>query len=1180
MNAKLCNPFLLNRSLLAILFEPFALATKAAYKNVFGVDFDAKPITLSVQLVKAIPLMAVAHMWLLFAGAFGLDLVKQMAYGIYLMMIAALLDPSVGPRQAIGAKDASVFHLAADVSEDPECRANMRNILDTITALLPDRNIIDPSQRPRLLGPLAYVAAGQAPRHINSSKRYGTEKDFVVLQDYLSIPTDEVVYDACPVNPHWTSSDVKKVIFSLGAYYITDIAGHIQHRKNLVFTNRRIIQHSVLVSSYGGACDHSRLDFWINDDFVNMCAVDFKKISSFRATAKNLGWLSFEMGKTNSYTMFVFRSLFKPLYSAPKSTVGLTSVSKEQWFQTNKHKGASLTTIALESNNSEKIDVSINADQELYSCLYNSFCCPRPPQITLTATDEALYVEGFRAATCCRSATRIFVALPWNEVDGVYWQNFSTAGPDCATSCMLSCACPGVFGYTGCCCCCLQPNGAVQNNYNFYDAVFGFKGSTVAVCARGNNTFRLGMLIPHTYYGVCDNSTLNALVDAINFRSLLNDPKNMHVDSESSKSTGVTMQVNGGGTGAQLTALGGGIANASMKAQNMVRSGSSRSNSPVRSPLPTVGTDPNAPPHPAHYSGNNCRFKPAVHGFPLDFNMNNGYVSLAAGETLVKGWKVETTHLEDWEIILMFLSFGLSFIYRMIFVQQRRFHNIYVTTDRVLIKEEVFEMRVWTVSRIFENQASFKLSDLCYVSAQEVGSRWCGFFPAMSQISMRFGRYPKLSEAAHSLDNSMTTTSDRNPFSIALMEAMKSAYNIHENGTPQAVMDNFLKAEQNPRSFVKTTVDAFVFTGAFLHSLAGQFTKQLKHMFIWFLSSSMSTVGPAQVDGTRDSRSFHILFKTASASAVTGDVMKTLLQAASAKHDPLVPGSGLAPLDPSLFGVLPAGSICPVNSTGEYGQKGSMVVLERMWSLLAGEVVYDAVPTNPRWTLWERIMTVLTLSIYYWLYVRKRLQYKTSHMVTNRRVISHTLRVRRDVRHSFVEMWLLAPTTSFTLIKKVPSCSHVLCRRRTNISFVTDSTRFGVLQVHVECEPFIMSLLKVLTPAQPAHLHSNSLVPMSREDFMAIPEIEPPSYTVRFLGESEVIDAALGSTMPLTCLKKILCKSPMKFTITFTWYAFLSNISSFFLIWYGFIHAFNLYPSFQQQRHSGGSVRPEGSLFY
>ncbi|OYW79841.1 MAG: hypothetical protein B7Z19_04280, partial [Polynucleobacter sp. 32-46-5] len=213
-------------------------------------------------------------------------------------------------------------------------------------------------------------------------------------------------------------------------------------------------------------------------------------------------------------------------------------------------------------------------------------------------------------------------------------------------------------------------------------------------------------------------------------------------------------------------------------------------------------------------------------------------------------------------------------------------------------------------------------------------------------------------------------------------------------------------------------------------------------------------------------------------------------------------------------------------------QSPSWQDLVRLLGLLAAL----AAATGAGWTLWERIMSVLTLSIYYWLYVRKRLQYKTSHMVTNRRVISHTLRVTHNVRHSFVEMWLLAPTTSFTLIKKVPSFSHVLCRGRTSFSFVTDSTRFGVLQVHVECEPFILSLLKVLTPAQPAHLHSNSLLPMSREEFLAIPEIELPSYTVRFLGENEVIDAALGSTMPLTCLKTMLCKSPMKFTITFTWY--------------------------------------------
>lgn len=276
--------------------------------------------------------MSVPHMWILFAGAVGLDLVKQACYGAYLMMIAALLDPSVGPRQATGAQDACVFRLEADTSEDPQCRERLRAIVEAITRLLPNRGTVDPTNvKPRLRAPLITVPAGEKARHINSKKKYGEEDSFVILEDYLTIPTQEVVYDACPVNPHWTFSDVKKVIFSLGAYYITDMAGHIQHRKNMYFTDRRIIQHSVLVSSLGGACDHSRLDFWVNDDFTNMTVTEFKKITTFRATAKNLGWLSFEIKKTSPFTMFVFRSLFRPLYRAPPGAPGITSMSKQEW---------------------------------------------------------------------------------------------------------------------------------------------------------------------------------------------------------------------------------------------------------------------------------------------------------------------------------------------------------------------------------------------------------------------------------------------------------------------------------------------------------------------------------------------------------------------------------------------------------------------------------------------------------------------------------------------------------------------------------------------------------------------------------------------------------------------------------------------------------------------------------
>lgn len=166
-------------------------------------------------------------------------------------------------------------------------------------------------------------------------------------------------------------------------------------------------------------------------------------------------------------------------------------MSKQDWLQDPLHKDSYYTAAAF--TESETIDTAIHSEQILTTCFSHllSCGCLRVPKITLTCTDECIYIEQY-SNPICASRSRVFVVLPWCDVDGTYWQNFDASGPNCMMSCMLSCFCPGIFGCYGCCCCCCAPNGAEQNNTNYIDEHYGYKGTQIGICTRNMHSFQLG----------------------------------------------------------------------------------------------------------------------------------------------------------------------------------------------------------------------------------------------------------------------------------------------------------------------------------------------------------------------------------------------------------------------------------------------------------------------------------------------------------------------------------------------------------------------------------------------------------------------------------------------------------------------------------------------------------------
>jgi hypothetical protein len=187
-----------------------------------------------------------------------------------------------------------------------------------------------------------------------------------------------------------------------GLYYFSDLMTIMAHRINSIFTTRRHIQHSVLLSFDKKSVAHSRLEYWVLEASSNVVVTEFRRETRIHVTSRQFGWTSFRINKkASSYFMFMFRTIFHP--RIPSSHVpGLCTTPMEDWLQNPKYEKAKLTRQCF--TRSEVIDVAMYADQRLFSglvkCLMSMLCLLRTYEAVVTCTNECLYIEYICSKTC------------------------------------------------------------------------------------------------------------------------------------------------------------------------------------------------------------------------------------------------------------------------------------------------------------------------------------------------------------------------------------------------------------------------------------------------------------------------------------------------------------------------------------------------------------------------------------------------------------------------------------------------------------------------------------------------------------------------------------------------------------------------------------------------------------
>jgi len=150
-------------------------------------------------------------------------------------------------------------------------------------------------------------------------------------------------------------------------------------------------------------------------------------------------------------------------------------------------------------------------------------------------------------------------------------------------------------------------------------------------------------------------------------------------------------------------------------------------------------------------------------------------------------------------------------------------------------------------------------------------------------------------------------------------------------------------------------------------------------------------------------------------------------------------------------------------------------------------------------------------------------------MVTSRRMVSHTASViSGTVSYSSLEMWFLAPVKSFAIMEKTFYCSG------KKFSFVTDGSKFGILDIKFGNEEFVKTYLKVVSAK--ARIGGMTSTTMTLEAFNESPALINAVFTKDFaFSGGEQVHHAAGAKLPPRLLNNVLaCKEPMTYTLTFT----------------------------------------------
>ena len=116
----------------------------SAFNETYDIDLEAPPLKRIMAIISSIDKLQSTKYAIYFGFAFGKEMLKDMVKNTYYMMVAAFVDPSIGPLQVIGSYNSSKFRFVCTVTEDPKVHEKVAEAIEHVTKLCfkPDKCFI------------------------------------------------------------------------------------------------------------------------------------------------------------------------------------------------------------------------------------------------------------------------------------------------------------------------------------------------------------------------------------------------------------------------------------------------------------------------------------------------------------------------------------------------------------------------------------------------------------------------------------------------------------------------------------------------------------------------------------------------------------------------------------------------------------------------------------------------------------------------------------------------------------------------------------------------------------------------------------------------------------------------------------------------------------------------------
>jgi hypothetical protein len=446
--------------------------------------------------------------------------------------------------------------------------------------------------------------------------------------------------------------------------------------------------------------------------------------------------------------------------------------------------------------------------------------------------------------------------------------------------------------------------------------------------------------------------------------------------------------------------------------------------------------------------------------FPLGEQLERPTVCLAPGEEIRATWKINCSSMTTHEWFVTFFTAGFYYFLSRIYLQRVRVNTIFITNQRIIVKEEMFETSgcLFPSKVLIETQASYPLSAVKYACVEHLTKRMFGLIPPSVMLEIHTVEAPSWKSLPPvSYEYGGKTGQEAN------INAIKAVYGVDYRANA-AVITKQIAANHDKFSSILRCFYYFLY-------LCFEFCKQIA-LYMFEIFSVMlcgdPIKGSRQKQGILNAHVFHWEVTITEDFECYKHVNEILSAITEGLPHPInnVISPDLTPgLHSKVIQLPDFKNFEPVNNRKPYGQYDDFVYYTNLMPLEENEVFCDVCPDNYifSWDDFSKIITTFGTHAFFNLHDKLK-NWTCSYYLTNRRLVRQQIlfsKRERTLKYARSEFWFVETTanTCYYSPQKRPFLGFVHSSDAS--TFIAGNDNFS-LDFRIHSYEFGLKLLKIL----------------------------------------------------------------------------------------------------------------------